>query len=232
MVAEQAQARAVVIEWIDHILERKRWTGTDLARKANLAPSTVLRMLNDPNHRFTPSLKTLQKISDGSGYPIPRKVTEALGAPDMEAGEQSVDDNAGSKSGNPGPSRQRQSQIKTRYVSSLPKSMHPSLKSEVSLPCPASLEGDDTAFAFYLPGTELEPWLRAGTLMFATQKRDPYAGDIVLITDKNGKSKVRLLLDITEQGLSLSKEHPTKKAEIVKFDDLSDVAIVAVIERM
>lgn len=229
MVAEQAEARKVVIEWIDHILDRKRWTGTDLARKANLAPSTVLRMLNDPHHRFTPSLKTLQKISDGSGYPIPKKVTDALGAPAVEPGESAHEEVVSSRHNSP---RQRSTQLKVRYVSSLPKSMHPSIKNEVSVPCPYSLEGDETAFAFYMPGTDLEPWWRAGTLMYATQRRDPYANDMILVTDKNGKSKVRLLLELNEQGLVTTKEHPTKKTELIKFDDIEDVAIIAVVERL
>lgn len=74
-----------VVEWIDHILKSKRWTGTDLARKANLAPSTILRMINDPQHRFMPSFRTLKKISEGSGYPIPEKIMFELKGPDAVA---------------------------------------------------------------------------------------------------------------------------------------------------
>ena len=70
--------RAAVIDWIEHILKRKNWTGTDLARKSELAPSTILRLMNDPHHNFVPSLKTLRKIAEGSGYAIPSEIVSAL----------------------------------------------------------------------------------------------------------------------------------------------------------
>src|ERR1700722_18386662 len=71
--------KQIVIEWIDHILDRKGWNGTELARKSELAPSTLLRLLNDPEHPFLPSQRTLTKIAEGSGIPITKKVLEAIG---------------------------------------------------------------------------------------------------------------------------------------------------------
>lgn len=232
-MTEQLGAREAVIEWISHIMQRKRWTGTDLARKSGLAPSTVLRLLNDENHRFIPSLKTLQKISEGSTYPIPKKVTDALGAPNVEDREDaapatraSVREALSGLSANPGP--RRAPTVDVRHVSSLPKSLHPVSRADIAVPCPPQLEGDESAFAFYMPDSALEPWWKAGSLMYATKRRDPVAGDLVLVTDSSGRSKVRLLMDIDEKGLTMTHSHPAKEDERLGFDAIEDIAIVAV----
>jgi transcriptional regulator with XRE-family HTH domain len=217
--------RAIVIEWIDHILDRKKWTGTDLARKSGLAPSTILRLMNDPDHPFVPSLKTLQKIAEGSGYPIPRKVTEALGAGKMETPEHPEEDFESRR-----PRAPRVSTVELRHVSSLPASLQAAANSkrDAYAPAPPQLEGDESAFAFYMPDDTFDPWIKSGMLIYATKRRDPVAGDTVMITDKNGKTRVRLLLGMDEDGMKLSKSMPAKEDERLAFDDISEIAIVVV----
>jgi transcriptional regulator with XRE-family HTH domain len=220
--------RATVIEWIDHILDRKKWTGTDLARKSGLAPSTILRLLNDPDHPFVPSLKTLQKIAEGSGYPIPRKVTEILGAGKMEATEQPEEDL------DRRPRNHRMPTVELRYVSSLPAALQAAAhaKRETYVAAPPQLEGDETAFAFHMPDDTYDPWWKSGMLLYATKRRDPTAGDTVMITDKNGKTRVRLMLGMDEGGVRLSKTHPVKEDEKMSFDDISEIAIVVIFVKM
>lgn len=226
-VPSNKDARKVVIDWINHVLERRKWSGTDLARRSNLAPSTVLRMLNDPHHRFLPSLKTLEKISEGSGYPIPMAVIEALGG--SRFGE--LRDGA---PGAPAPSEvlrpetlPRQLTLDLRYFSALPKSLHTQVQHTVRVPSPPQFEGDDSAFAFYVPDAGLQPWIKAGALMFATKRRDPIAGDIVLVTDQEGRSGVRLLNHLDENGLALSRAYPEKTDETLTYDEVFEIAIVA-----
>jgi len=225
------EARTSVIDWVEHILERKKWNGTDLSRHADLAPSTVLRLLNDKKHRFVPSLKTLYKISNASGYPIPKTVTELLGGIRGDNVEADGEPTQRRSSGNTQASRSR-AMIDVRHVSALPTSLHPTTRAEVTIVAPIQLEGDETAFAFYMPDAALDPWFKAGTLMYATKRRDPVAGDMVLITDGNGRSKVRLLLQIDEQGISLSDLQPAVETDKVGYGDLQDIAIVAVIAKI
>jgi transcriptional regulator with XRE-family HTH domain len=225
-------ARDVLIEWIDHILERKGWTGTELARHSDLAPSTVLRLLNDPNHRFIPSLKTLQKMADGSGYPIPRTVTEALGATRMEPGSEAVTQEYGSSSGvGPRyvPASRKPSTVDVMYVSTLPSTLHPLVHQDVRVPAPAQMEGDETCFAFYMPDSLLEPWIKAGALLYATKRRDPIVGDFILVTDDKGRSKVRLVKDIDESGFHLASADINAKPDVVSFDVISEIAVVGII---
>jgi transcriptional regulator with XRE-family HTH domain len=200
--------KEIVIEWIDHILDRKKWTGTDLARHSDIAPSTILRLLNNPKHRFVPTVSTLQKIAVGSGYPIPKKVMEALGA-EGEARADAPTEIEPDNIRRVNVRTARQATVELRHVS------------------PPQLEGDETAFAFHMPDSSLGAWVKTGQLMYATKQRDPVPGDLVVITDKNEKTRVRLLLDITENGLKLSKSIPEKEDEAMPFDDIKDIAIVA-----
>jgi transcriptional regulator with XRE-family HTH domain len=226
--------KEIVIEWIDHILDRKKWTGTDLARSAELAPSTILRLLNNPKHPFVPTVSTLQKIASGSGYPIPKKVMEALGA----AGDGGT---ANFEGGEPENVRRvnlrpaRQATVELRHVSSLPAALQSAAagpRRDGYVPAPPQLEGDETAFAFHMPDSSLGMWFKTGVLMYATKRRDPVPGDLVVLTDKSEKTRVRLLLDITENGLKLSKSLPEKEDEVIQFDDIKEIAIVAMTMRI
>jgi len=228
--AEKMKApREIVIEWIDHILDRKKWTGTDLARKSGLAPSTILRLLNDPEHPFVPSLKTLQKVAEGSGYPIPRKVMEVLGANRMEESEAHDDEEPRRARAN-----HRVPTVELRHVSALPASLQAAAnaKRDAYVAAPPQLEGDETAFAFHMPDDTFDPWMKSGSLVFATKRRDPVKGDTIVVTDKNGKTRVRLLMGMDESGLALSKSIPVKEEEKMNFDDISDIAIICIYVKM
>jgi transcriptional regulator with XRE-family HTH domain len=222
-------AKEEVIDWINHILAQKKWTGTDLARNADLAPSTILRMLNDPNHHFTPSLRTLKKIAHGSGYPIPNLVLRSLDVGRMEPSNDDDPEQATRKSNVR--SFPRVPRLKVRHVSTLPKALHPQSTEEVSVPCPPQLTDDATAFAFYLAESSFEPWFRAGSLVYVTKRRDPVEGDIILVTKKDGRSFVRLVTAITEKGIELAKGQPVVSDMTVPFDDLDDWALVSSIVR-
>ncbi|MEH2517381.1 transcriptional regulator with XRE-family HTH domain [Bradyrhizobium sp. AZCC 1610] len=221
--------KEIVIEWIEHILDRKKWTGTDLARKSNIAPSTILRLMNDPDHQFVPTLKTLQKIADGSGYPIPRKVMNVLGANKIEPSD-TAEEEAEAPRRSFRSSTPRVSTVELRHVSSLPAALQAAAnpKRDSYAPAPPQLEGDETAFAFYMPDDTFEPWMKSGTMCYATKRRDPVTGDTIMVTDKNGKTKIRSLMGIDEAGLKLSKSHPVKEDEVMQFDDIAEIAIVVV----
>jgi transcriptional regulator with XRE-family HTH domain len=228
-MAKGQSPKQIVIEWIDHILDRKKWNGTDLARACGLAPSTILRLLNNPEHQFVPTVTTLQKIANGSGYPIPKKVMAALGADDSrEPAAEGESGNAAARS-----SRARTPTVELRHVSSLPAALQSaaSPKRDGYVPAPPQLEGDETAFAFHMPDNSFGQWFKTGNLMYATKRRDPMPGDLVMITAKDEKTRVRLLVDINESGLSLSKSMPVKEDESMTFDDIKEIAVVVITVR-
>ncbi|WP_461327637.1 hypothetical protein [Bradyrhizobium huanghuaihaiense] len=118
--------------------------------------------------------------------------------------------------------------IEVRSVSALPVSAHSRVKvakAEV-VPAPFQLEDDETAFAFRNPDETLGLWFRPRALMFATKARDPSGGDIVMLTGKDGRTRVRLLLGIDASGLSLSRSMPAKEDEKMDFDEIGDIAVI------
>jgi transcriptional regulator with XRE-family HTH domain len=215
-------AKDVVVDWIQAILDRKNWTGTDLARKASLSPSTILRLLNDEKYQFVPSMKTLGKISEASNLPIPSEITELLRQAQPATSEEKK------------PSSSSRSHaaatVDLRYFSALPTSLQSTTGSKRTgqVAVPPQLKDDDTAFGFYMPDDSLDPWFKAGSLMFASKSRDPIAGDILVVTDKSGRARVRILVGLNENGLTLSKSMPAKDDEKIGFDDIGELAIVMV----
>ncbi len=212
-------AKEMVIEWIDTILDKKRWNGTELARKAEISPSTILRLMNDPNHEFVPTIRTLVKISEAANMPIPKKVMDAINVRDVNGGDSEPSRTR---------SRQSASNVEVRYLSSLPQSLQsqnaPKAIQHVQLP--VQLEGDNTAFAFYMFDNSLDPFIKSGALLFASKRRDQASGDMLMITDKSGRSSIRFLMGIDENGLKVSKSLPVKEDETIGFDDIAELAII------
>lgn len=205
-------------DWVRAILRRKNWTGTDLARRAELAPSTLLRALNDPKYRFAFMSQTLQKIADAAGEAVPPNL---LGWPPGDRsrtriGTSVVDQSAIAR------------RVELKIVSALPTKIRAQQQSrsveEVYLP--VRLAHDETAFAFRNPDESLGAWFKPRCVMYASKCRDPTGGDLVMLTSKDGRTRVRLVLSIDETGLSLSRSMPPQADEKVRFDDIGDIAVI------
>lgn len=209
---KSGRSKEAVVEWIKIILRKRDWTATDLARRSALAPSTLLRALNDPEYRFVFSPRTLQKIAEGAGEPVPLNLRGRPSAPAAIAGSPIL----------------HYRMLEVRVVSALPAKVRTRGKPEgqETVVAPAKLENDETAFAFRNPDESLGAWFKPRCLMFATKARDPIGGDLVMLTGKDNRTRVRLLLGIDETGLSLSKTMPAKEDERIGFDDIEDVAVI------
>jgi hypothetical protein len=239
MQLERSSALAEASTWIQNILDHTGWTATELGRRAHVAPSTVLRIKDYEDHRFQPSLRTLQKLATAASMAIPRAVIEACGADNVEPGDpvmvpvtpKSVRDALStlSRTAKLG----KQLSIPVRFVSSMvPRSLHPASNRVVTVRCPPKLEDDETAFAFQCPDNSLDPWIKAGSMLYATQASEPKVGDLILITDRNGLSRVRMLSDMDETGMILSRPSPFGADENVAYGDYESTAVVAVIDRV
>lgn len=218
---KSGRSREAVIEWIRLLMRKRDWSGTDLARNAGISPSTILRALNQPDYEYVFSQRTLEKIARGAGEPLPAHLRDY--ATDVDAPSGSHPTKWGWQS-----SSHPYRLIEVRSVSALPVSSHSRVKvskAEV-VPAPVQLEDDETAFAFRNPDEALGLWFRPRALMFATQARDPSGGDLVMLTGKDGRTRVRLLLGIDESGLSLSRSMPAKEDEKVDFDEIGDIAVI------
>jgi transcriptional regulator with XRE-family HTH domain len=54
---------AATLAYIRHVMAQGGQTAGGLARMAGVSASTLTRALNDPNHKFTLSMKTIEKIA-------------------------------------------------------------------------------------------------------------------------------------------------------------------------
>jgi transcriptional regulator with XRE-family HTH domain len=218
---KSGRSREAVIEWIKLLMRKRDWSGTDLARNAGISPSTILRALNQPDYQYVFSLRTLEKIARGAGESVPvhlRDETTQVGLPNGSHP---------TKWGWQSPSHPYRL-IEVRSVSALPVSSQSRVKVAKAdvVPAPFHLEDDDTAFAFRNPDEALGPWFRPRALMFATKARDPSGGDLIMLTGKDGRTRVRLLMGIDENGLGLTRSMPAKEDEKVAFDEIEDIAVV------
>jgi len=228
--ADLERTRREFIEWVDHILTQKKMTATDLAHASNLAPSTLLRILNSKTHPFNISFMTIRKIAEGSGYPIPKVLMDAHDVKAEGGGDQSPKPRpaiikASSNVKNQAPSSDTP-MIPVRYVSSLPSSLVPTVREEAQEVCPPNMIGDETAFAFRMPDNALEPAIRGGSLMYATKRRDPVSGDILLVIDEAGRARVRMVTDVDSAGIHVERIYPERKAETITFDDVKEFGVV------
>lgn len=217
---KSSRSREAVIEWIRLLMRKRDWSGTDVARNAGISPSTILRALNQPNYEYVFSQRTLEKIARGAGELLPVHLRDDA----TEVGQLSGNHPKWGWRSSSHPYRL----IEVRSVSALPVSSQSRVKvakAEV-VPAPFHLEDDDTAFAFRNPDEALAPWFLPRALMYATKARDPSGGDLVMLTAKDGRTRIRLLIGINENGLSLSRSMPAKEDEKVAFDDIADIAVI------
>lgn len=225
--AQLEATRREFIDWVDHIINQKKMTATDLAHASNLAPSTLLRILNSKTHPFNISFMTIRKVSEGSGYPIPKALMEAHDVKSVESADPSPKVRPSLAKGQPVKSPHSDGKmIPLRHVSSLPASLAPKVTDEVQEHCPPYMMGDETAFAFRMPDDSLAPIVRGGMLMFATKRRDPSSGDILLVIDDTGRARVRMVTDVDSDGIHIERLHPERKSEVIPFEGISDFGVV------
>lgn len=216
--ATKERLRHNVIVWVQTILDRKDWTKTDLARKSELSPTTLTRLMNSNDYTFTPTLTTLKKISDGSGFPIPKDLIAEVNplATDMLS---RVD------------RRNEPEMMPAKQVSVVPAALQSHNRPDVVVHRPSNFADDTTLRAVFMPDNALDPWVTAGSLLYVTQSRDPRANDIVVVTLKDGRTFVRLMTEMNEEGLVCITASHDKQPVTFKFEDIAEIGIADAVFR-
>lgn len=116
-----------------------------------------------------------------------------------------------------------------------PLGKHGDNSQEVLIDRPSCLDGDDTAYAYYADDSGLRPFIQPGNLIFLTRRRDPRENDMILIWKSEGKPLLRILSEITSNGLSVLASSRAPKAfqtEKISFDGIAEIAVVAMVQKI
>ena len=74
------ETRRIAREFVEEALRTSGLTAYAMARKAGISPTTLTRLLNNPDHKVVPKLATLRKVGAVAGLTPPR-----LGGLDLES---------------------------------------------------------------------------------------------------------------------------------------------------
>lgn len=119
--------------------------------------------------------------------------------------------------------------IPMRHVSRLPGALR-SQTGASTTECPHWLEGDDTAYAVEASDGSFEPLLPAGTILYATKRRTPHRGDLIIIDTADDQMLVRFVVQVKENAFETllpDVVHKSIKREVVCFNTIKDLAVIA-----
>ncbi|MEE9481778.1 helix-turn-helix transcriptional regulator [Methylobacterium ajmalii] len=242
------QLRTEIMEWIDHILKQKDWNGSELSRAAGLSASTVLRFMNNPDHRHLPTFATLKKLSEGSGYPIPRALMEAHEISRIERGpepepkarpaaDRAVLERRAAGAMRPAFASEARAaapairQIPLMRMSSLPSSLMPLYGSATqTTDCPPQLAADPTAFAFRLPDDSLAPVAPQGSMAYAVRSLDPVRGNKVVIVAQDGRPHIGVIKEVDSAGIHLHRGCREEDGMSFGMDEIKDWGVIVSID--
>lgn len=207
-------SREMVKRWIRSICQEKDWTPTELARKADITPSTILRILNDPNYRYVTTVSTIQKIAEASGTAPPQYIKEAFATEYTDKADVS---------------RRRRRLVAPVDVLPMRGGAIPPGLEQASRPFLDDAEGV-IQIATYVPDSRHEPAFFAHDLVYGATIAPIKFGTMVICLSKDGKECDIGMLDQRDGKVALVDPVGNEYAAINPKD--FDIFAVAVIRRM
>jgi transcriptional regulator with XRE-family HTH domain len=89
--------REEIRRWLQATLIHMGWSGSDLAKRISVVPSTINRFLNDPDVKHSLSPKTLKAIEKATGIPALSYPSQIRGFAPVEAEAHFLSDNSSSQ---------------------------------------------------------------------------------------------------------------------------------------
>jgi SOS-response transcriptional repressor LexA len=215
--------RDAAIAYVDALVRETGLDLTNLARRAGVSSTTLTRFHNDPGYTNSLSARTLKKLSDVTGIPLPASLGGAPGA--------SAADGHGGLNGvaipRPGPrdlpvvGHARGGQEGYFFDNGLIESYAER---------PWFLLGQPNAYAVYVNDGSMEPVLRHGQLVYVSPAVPPTPGDDVVVQLTDGQGLIKRLQRRTARHLVLEQFNPEKRLEIPVGSVRSVHLVVAVLK--
>ena len=181
---------------------------TNLARRAGVSSTTLTRFHNDPGYTNSLSARTLKKLSDVTGVPLPADLGGAPGPRAGSAGQGGFNGLAIPQSGPrdlPIVGHARGGQEGYFFDNGLIQSYAER---------PWFLLGQTNAYAVYVNDGSMEPVLRHGQLVYVSPAVPPTPGDDVVIQLSDGQGLIKRLQRRTARYLIVEQFNPEKRIEI------------------
>jgi phage repressor protein C with HTH and peptisase S24 domain len=214
--------RDAAIAYVDSLVRETGLDLTNLARRAGVSSTTLTRFHNDPGYTNSLSARTLKKLSDVTGIPLPPSLGGAAnggpvapGALNMQAVPQ------------PGPrdlpvvGNVRGGQEGYFFDNGLVQSY---------VERPWFLLGQSNAYAVYVNDGSMDPAMRHGQLIYVSPTVPPAPGDDVVVQLNDGQGLIKRLLRRTGRHLMLEQFNPAKRLEIPMGSVRSVHLVVAVLK--
>jgi phage repressor protein C with HTH and peptisase S24 domain len=214
--------RDAAIAYVDGLVRETGLDLTNLARRAGVSSTTLTRFHNDPGYTNSLSARTLQKLSDATGIPLPASLGGAPGA--MTVPQGSLNGVAIPRSGPrdlPVVGHARGGQEGYFFDNGLIESYAER---------PWFLLGQSNAYAVYVNDGSMEPVLRHGQLVYVSPAVPPSPGDDVVVQLTDGQGLIKRLQRRTARHLVLEQFNPEKRLEIPVGTVRSVHLVVAVLK--
>jgi phage repressor protein C with HTH and peptisase S24 domain len=222
--------REAALSYVKSLIRETGLDLTNLARRAGLSTTTLTRFHNDPAYANSLSARTLKKLSDATGIPLPSSLGGSSGAP-SGAATAAAGAPAAAHSGPP---------IPPPGARDLPVMGHARGGQEgyffengvvqSYLERPWFLLGQATAYAVYINDGSMEPALRHGQLAYVSPAVPPAPGDDVVVQLNDGQGLIKRLVRRTEKHLVLEQFNPAKRLDIPAGTVRSVHLVVAVLK--
>lgn len=214
--------RDAAIAYVDMLVRETGLDLTNLARRAGVSSTTLTRFHNDPRYTNSLSARTLKKLSDVTGIPLPASLGGASNGAATPAGALSTH-----AVPQPGPrdlpvvGHARGGQEGYFFDNGLVESY---------VERPWFLLGQSSAYAVYVNDGSMDPVLRHGQLVYVSPTVPPTPGDDVVVQLGDGQGLIKRLLRRTARHLVLEQFNPAKRLEIPMGQVRSVHLVVAVLK--
>jgi transcriptional regulator with XRE-family HTH domain len=228
--------------YVQAVLEHTRWSATELARRCKLAPSTLNRFLHSERITHTLSARTLAKIAQASGLPLPA----SLGAGPGDYGD------------HPAPAPGPKLSLVASPLAAPPPGPVANSRPGVflggrDLPVrghaqggpdgavlldpdpidwtfrPAELQGARDAFAMFVTGASMGEILPEGTTIFVHPSLPPRPNDFVVVEKTGHEALIKRLIRRTAEHLWLRQYNPPKDIRLERSQVLALYRVIGAI---
>jgi phage repressor protein C with HTH and peptisase S24 domain len=216
--------REAAIAYVDTLRRETGLDLTNLARHAGVSSTTLTRFHNNPDYRNSLSGRTLKKLSDVTGIPLPPDLggIASAGRPKLTSDLAAISRQSGSQSA------PRDLPIVGRARSPRDAYFFDGTQAQAYVERPWFLFGQPDAYAVHINDDTMEPTFRHGHLVYVSPAVPASSGDDVVVLFTDGRGVIKRLRRRTAKHLVLEQFSPAKRLDI-EIDRIRSVHLIVAV---